>query len=977
VGDKKSITREDVVLRRSLTYALLIGLLILIVIGLSLVVGSGPLVDSPIVLALYVAIVVILFEPLRILIQGSVDKYIFHSPTSFTDLLNAYSQDLTEADGTEQLASTLFKYTHIAIPDTTPQLFLPDETRGVFCSYGNDNSLLLDATSPVIQFMREQSTAVELKQREAWPIPLSEHSEEIVALGAAVIVPMNGDRELLGLLTLSEKKNRAHFRPAELNFLTELADRSSNGLERTNSIRQLEARIAELDLLSQFSQYLNFTIVIDDLLELAYTNHRRLLGIEDFFVYWKDPASEQVYTTFHVESDERIRDKEGRDKLVNDPRILQVISSGQMLTTRDETKCAWIVMPLNAGAETMGALHTIHREPGHTLPERQLQLLSVFADRTAVALDRLHTRQQLETRAEQLEIINQVTFSLASTLELDPLLNLILDKALELLVTEAGTFMLTDEDTYELEFRVVRGPASQDLLGTRLPIGTGLAGTAAQTGQTILVNRVREDKRWFDQVDASSDFQSESILTVPLLRQNTVLGVLQVINKLDGAPFNESDQMLLTAFAGQAVVALENARLLEQTDRELQERVNELFMLQQLDRDLNTTLDLDHVLSLTLNWILRICRGTVGAVALENGEGQLQLEAVSGHNESFDPESVVPESLKAGVVGSILESGEPFVSGNVHEDPDYQGITDTVHSQMSLPIIHKQDPIGVIVLGGDQFDAFDEATVEAAVRVTNHAAVAIANAILYEQVNEANLAKTEFVSMASHELKTPMTSVRGYTDLLLSGMTGELSQQQKGFLETIAANIDRMSKQIQDLTDISRIETGRLRMEPTPTAFTNIITETLQIVQGPCDSKNIELHLDLPADLPLILADKERLVQVLTNLLSNACKYSPEDTDVHVTFREEWISSGEERPPIPVVICSVKDDGYGISEEDQQNLFTKFFRAEDPNIRKATGTGLGLSITKGIIEFHGGKIWVESALGNGTTFHFSIPQAQG
>ena len=210
--------------------------------------------------------------------------------------------------------------------------------------------------------------------------------------------------------------------------------------------------------------------------------------------------------------------------------------------------------------------------------------------------------------------------------------------------------------------------------------------------------------------------------------------------------------------------------------------------------------------------------------------------------------------------------------------------------------------------------------------------------------------------------------------MMLSGMTGELTEQQQNFLETISANIKRMGQLIQDLTDISRIETNHLRVELAPVSFSNVISDTLQIVRGPCDSKNISLHLDLPADLPLVLGDKERLVQVVTNLVSNACKYSPPDTAVDVTVRTVSMAVKPEQPEQSMVVCSVKDRGYGISEEDLKRLFTKFFRANDPNIRKATGTGLGLSITKGIVELHNGRIWVESELGQGTTFHFAIPQ---
>ena len=149
----------------------------------------------------------------------------------------------------------------------------------------------------------------------------------------------------------------------------------------------------------------------------------------------------------------------------------------------------------------------------------------------------------------------------------------------------------------------------------------------------------------------------------------------------------------------------------------------------------------------------------------------------------------------------------------------------------------------------------------------------------------------------------------------------------------------------------------------------------MQTVKGMCDEKDIRIHLELPEELPLIMADKGRMVQVLTNLLSNACKYSPPDTDVALKFMTRMVSSQDSEQMRPMVWCCVKDNGYGISPQDLEKLFTKFFRSDDPNIRQAKGTGLGLSITKGIIELHGGEIWVESEIGRGTSFQFTIPQA--
>ncbi len=969
----------ELVLRRGLASGiltvLLVGILTVVVSSLRAVLIPYLDFNNPIILAIFIVIMALVFDPLRNRLQEGLELTFFRQPVAFDDLLRAYNREMRTAVHADKIAHMLLNYSELGIPGTTSQLYLPDNKTSCYSDY-NGGSVMLDMNSPVVEFMHGQTGVIDLTEERVWPNTFRQHRDTISSLAAAAIVPMNNREALLGWLALSPKQDGQHFTQPELSYLSSLADQSLIGLERANVIRSLETRIAELDLLSQFSQHLNFTIDFDDLLELAYVNYQRLMGLDDFVVSWRDPDTGRIFPAFHVEGGERISEREGRDKIVRDKRILQVVQTGQMMVTEDDDGRSWIIAPLNAGAETLGTLHTYYREPGLTLLRREEQLFGVFADRTAVALDRLQTRRQLEKRAQQLEIINEVTSQLASTLELDPLLELILDKSIELLGTEAGTFMLTIEDTGELEFRVVRGPASEDLLGKRLTIGTGLAGTAAQTGRPVLVNRVQEDARWFNQVDATTDFQSQTILTVPLLRKNTVLGVVQVINKRNGASFDEEDQQLLTAFAGQAVVALENARLWQQTDKALQERVGELFMLQQLDRDLNTTLELDHVLNLTLDWILRICHGAAGAIVLLGHNGQqAQMRTARGYGEAFDLAAVNGDALAKGLIGRVLQTGEPHVTGNVHEEQDYVSFAFTTHSQMTVPIIHKQQLVGAIVIEGNELGAFDERTLETAVRVTNHAAVAISNALLYEQVQEANNAKSEFVSMVSHELKTPMTSVGGYTDLMLTGMTGELSDQQRNFLETISANLKRMGQLIRDLTDISRIETQHLHVELAPVSFTNVISDTLQIVRGPCDGKSINLHLDMPTDLPLVYADKERLVQVTTNLLSNACKYSPSETDVFVTVKaDEMVIDPDAQSAVPVVICSIEDRGYGISEANVKQLFTKFFRADDPNIRKATGTGLGLSITKGIVELHNGRIWVESELGQGTTFYFAIPQ---
>ncbi|MCL4266645.1 MAG: GAF domain-containing protein [Anaerolineae bacterium] len=963
----------DEVLRHGMTYGLLVGVLVfaLAIVLFSLTVLVGPVLNNPFLITVFIVIVVLVVEPLKRRLQVEVEERFLKQPAVLDNNLRDFNRELTTAVAEDQVASMMLLYVRTGIPDANPDLYLPDGEMSVYRSYYGSNDLLVGADSPLIAGMKRLHGAIDLAEERTWPPVFQQEAEIIRAMETAVIVPMYNEQDLLGWLTLSPKNNHQPYSQSEMTYLASLADQSLIGFERASVVRSLEARVYEQDMLSQFSQALNFTLTLDDMMELVCTNYERLFNLRDFFIYLWDTDTDQNYTAFYLEDGERDESREGITHLVTDPPILEVFDRGQFVTGKFEAGNTWMMAPLKAGRDTLGVIYTYYRKPDIRLRPRQQQLFLTLADQTATALARLETNRQLQARAQQLEIINEVTFSLATTMDLAVLLELILDKAMQLLDTEAGTFMVTDLDNGELEFRVARGPASEGLVGKRLPAGTGLAGTAAQTGQPIIVNHAREDKRWFDELEQDTTFRARALLTVPLIRHNSVWGVIQLINKRNEAPFTEGDQGLLITFASQAVVAMENARLLAQTDEALRKSVNELSLLTQLDRDLNTSLDLTTVLNLALDRTLGIFNGSAGAILLLDEDGRPQRLIHRHYDPAFTLDNLTVES---GLVGKTIANRQPYVAANVHEEEDYIAANFATHSQMTLPLLHKQKLIGVMVVESDRLDAFDAEMAETAVRITNHAAIAIANAVLVEQVNAANEAKSDFVSMVSHELKTPMTSMKGYTDLLLSGMTGQLNDQQRGFLDTIAANIRRMSQQIQDLTDISRIETGKLHVTLAPTSLVEVVNETLQIIQGPFDERGIKLHLQLPEDLPLVVADKGRLVQVLTNLLSNAGKYSPPETDVELCFETRLMPNGKSERVTPMVVCSVHDHGFGISAEDRKKLFTKFFRSEDPNIRQAKGTGLGLSITRGIVELHHGEIWVESEVGQGTTFAFSVPQ---
>jgi signal transduction histidine kinase len=352
-------------------------------------------------------------------------------------------------------------------------------------------------------------------------------------------------------------------------------------------------------------------------------------------------------------------------------------------------------------------------------------------------------------------------------------------------------------------------------------------------------------------------------------------------------------------------------------------------------------------------------------------ESGIVIIATRGYGDTLEQLRDRPLSVERGIMGRVVRTGEKNLVRDVRADRDYRGILPATRSQLTIPILREGAVLGLINLESTEPDGFSDEQVAFVTRLMDHASVAITNARLYADVNAANIAKSEFVSVAAHELKTPMTAIKMSAELILAGAVGQVNDTQRQFLATIKNNLDRMTTIVTDLNDITRIETGRLHLDLRPIPFQEVIEEVLRSNQGLLEAKQQSLNLDLAPELPAVLADSDRAAQVLTNLLSNANKYTPEGGSI--TLRVAPVAEPNTAPYLRV---SVQDTGIGISPEDQSRLFGKFFRSEDRAARDmASGTGLGLNIVKNLVELQGGRIWVESELRRGSTFHFTLPLA--
>ena len=547
----------------------------------------------------------------------------------------------------------------------------------------------------------------------------------------------------------------------------------------------------------------------------------------------------------------------------------------------------------------------------------------------------------------RLSALYHVSTVLGSSLQLNEVLNQVMDAVIQLTGAERGFLILTDGPGGELRLQAARNLEGRSLEQDDMQISRTLVQQVLRTGQGVVTTNAQSDARFSSQQSVML-YSLRSILCVPLRARGQVTGAIYVDNKIKAGVFNDQDLEMMAAFAAQGAVAIENARLYTQTDAALAERVAELETLQRIDQQLNTGLDLERVLDLTLNWALRGTAAEAGWIAMRPDEsGPLVVVAGEGKGVSLQADS--PDVAQAVREGRLVARG----AGPNNLPP-----------RLVAPLRRETRTIALIGVQRRGPDFTPEAGAFL-LRLAEHAALALENTRLYQAVQQANLAKSQFVSLVSHELKSPMTSIRGFADLIRQGLTGPVSGQAHEFLDTIVDNVDQMAALVSDLSDISRIETGRLRLQLTSVPVARYVQETVAAMRPQVEGRRHRLSLDLPADLPPALADRTRLVQIVTNLMSNACKYTPEGGQIRIQARAQ---GGR-------VHIAVVDSGIGMSAEDQARLFTQFFRSENPAVREQQGWGLGLNVTRRLVELQGGEMGVSSELGKGSTFWFSLPIA--
>jgi signal transduction histidine kinase len=472
-------------------------------------------------------------------------------------------------------------------------------------------------------------------------------------------------------------------------------------------------------------------------------------------------------------------------------------------------------------------------------------------------------------------------------------------------------------------------------------------------------------------------FGHRTILAVPLMREGRALGCI-LVRRTEVKLFEQKDIALLATFADQAAIAIENVRLFEaeqQRTRELADSLEQQTATAEVLKIISrSTFDLQSVLGTLVESVARLCDADMATIRRPKGMSFLHVASHGVPPEFAEHMKNRPvEPDRGTVAGRVLLEGKPIHIADVQSDPEYT-MTEIIqrtgfHTILGVPLLREGNPIGVIILGRNAVRPFTEKQIELANTFADQAVIAIENVRLFEeiqeksrQVEEASKHKSQFLANMSHELRTPLNAILGYTELVLDGIYGDPPEKMRNVLERIQTNGKHLLGLINDVLDLSKIEAGQLVLSLNDYSVEDMMQGVYVAVEPLAGNKKLNFKLEVPPNLPTAHGDERRLSQVLLNLVGNAIKF----TDTGEVAMKAAAANGS-------YTVAVTDTGPGIAEADQAKIFEEFKQSESTHTKAKGGTGLGLSIAKRIVEMHGGRLWVESTLGSGSTFFFTVP----
>jgi GAF domain-containing protein len=672
----------------------------------------------------------------------------------------------------------------------------------------------------------------------------------------------------------------------------------------------------------------------------------------------------------------------------NDFPTLGVVGTGRNFLT-------FLAVPLRQQGELIGLLSARRTEVRPFTPA-QIALLKTFADQAVIAIENVRLFQELQVRNRDLtEALEQQTATseilrviASSPTDIQPVLDVVAENAARLCEANDAQIYRLDGDV--LRRVAVYGEIPTGQIGEVRAVDRGwLGGRAVVDRQATHVHDLQaESEAEFPVAKAYQKrfgTRTRTVLSMPLLREDVPIGVIS-IRRLEVRPFSDKQIALLKTFSDQAVIAIENVRLFQELQArtsELARSVEELRALGEVGQAVSSTLELETVLTTIVAHAVQLS-GTSAGIIYEYDEATEEFHLRASYRmeeELVEVYRKTPIRLGQGATGRAGATRMPVQVVDLLDEREL-AVTRIrpmlarlgYQSLLAVPFLLEERIMGALTVYRREPGSFAPEVVNLLQTFATQSVLAIQNARLFREIEDksrqieaANRHKSEFLANMSHELRTPLNAIIGFSEVLGERLFGELNEKQAEYTDDILTSGRHLLSLINEILDLSKVEAGRMELELATFDLPLAIDNARTFVRERATKHGITLDVAVDERLGDFVGDERKIKQILLNLLSNAVKFTPEGGRIGIKARQ---ADG-------AVEISVSDTGIGIAPEDQPRIFEEFRQVGTDYAHKIEGTGLGLTLAKKFVELHGGRIWVESEVGKGSKFTFTLPIHSG
>ena len=864
--------------------------------------------------------------------------------------------------------------------------------------------------------IRRTKQVVHIDDIRAMP-PYLEGDPRLVALAdlggarTTLAVPMLKEDALLGSITIYRQEVRP-FSERQIDLLKNFARQAVIAIENTRLLNELRQRTDDLsEALEQQTATSDVLKVIsgspgelEPVFQSMLENATRLCGAKFGTMYFREADAFRAVAMHgappaYVES--RLRKlihpgpHSSLGRVVATKQAVQVddAAADRGYSERDPMRVSAVELggvrtllsvPMLKDDAVTGAI-AIYRLEVRPFTDKQIELVEAFAAQAVIAIENTRLLKELRESLQQQTATSEVLQVISrSPGELEPAFEVMLENATRLCEAKFGTMVLREGDAFRSVAMHNVPPAfieERQRNPLLRPDPTTGIGRVIATRQVLHITDVREDQGYLrgapGLVALADTAGARSLVVVPLLKDDGVVGTIAIFRQ-EVRPFTDKQIELVQNFAAQAVIAIENTRLLnelrQRTDdlsESLQQQTATADVLKVISR---STFDLQTVLDTLVESAAKLCEADRATINRQHGNAYRQ---VANYGQTLEHAAyMATHPIPAGrgsVVGRTILEGKVVHISDVLADPEFtfRGgvLISGVRTMLGVPMLREGTPIGVINLQRTAVRPFTDKQIELVTTFADQAVIAIENVRLFDEIAQksreleiASQHKSQFVANMSHELRTPLAAILGYAELIQEGFYGPLPEKSMDVLTRIRANGKHLLGLINSVLDIAKVESGQFSLNLAEYALDSVVETVRAATESLAETKKLSLKTDVARPLPVGVGDEQRLTQVLLNLVGNAIKFT-DSGEVCITAKAV---DGH-------FAVGVTDTGPGIPLEEQKRVFEQFHQVDNSNTKAKGGTGLGLAIAKQIVEMHGGRIWVESTLGQGATFQMELP----